>query len=68
MHQSSMKNPKNKYQSIKHDDIKSKQNKKFVDVIKQELKEKNEYNWGFNYFKDDKNKDHKYNPDVIIID
>lgn len=62
MYQASMKNPKDQYQRINYDDIKFKQNKEFVDTITQEVKEKNDNCWAFDYFNADKNKDHKYNP------
>jgi hypothetical protein len=58
----SMINPKEQKVLFNYDDIHFKQNKEFLDTITQEVKKKNNNNWAFDYYNEDKNKDHKYLP------
>ena len=58
----SMKSPKNQPKLYDYDKIKFKEDKKIVDTITQEIKDKDTNIWSFDYFNSDKNKDHKYNP------
>jgi aspartate carbamoyltransferase regulatory subunit len=58
----SMKNPKEQIKKYDYDKIKFKQEKEILDTITQQIKPKDKNCWSFDYFNEEKNKDHKYNP------
>ena len=62
MYNISMKNPKKQYKKYDYDQIKFKQEKEVIDTITQEVKPKDKNCWSFDYYNEEKNKDHKYNP------